>query len=135
MIRARSLFHAALPYAVLILASLLLTAACSAAPGSSAPEVSIPPGAVVITAKDRTFDTQTLVVPAGVKFPLVLINRDGEAHNVAIRTKQGFDGDVVFRHDPVTATTIVLEAGPIAAGTYYFICEVHPSMTGTVLAR
>jgi plastocyanin len=65
----------------------------------------------------------------------VLVNKDGDPHNIAIRTKQGFDGELIFRHDPITASTIVLQAGPIPAGTYYFICEVHPEMTGTVLAQ
>jgi plastocyanin len=119
------------PVFLALLGAALTLAACG---GGATPPPSFPPGAIVITAENRTFSTDELVVPAGQKFPLVLVNKDSDAHNIAIRTKQGFDGDVVFRHDPVTATTVVLEAGPIPAGTYYFICEVHPNMTGTVLA-
>lgn len=115
-----------------LLGLLLAVAGCG---GSASPPPTYPPGAIVVTAENRTFDTSELVVPAASVFPLVLVNKDGEPHNIAIRTKQGFDGELVFRHDPITASTIVLQVGPIPAGTHYFICEVHPSMTGTVLAQ
>ena len=115
-----------------LLGLLLAVAGCG---GSASPPPTYPPGAIVVTAENRTFDTSELVVPAESVFPLVLVNKDGDPHNIAIRTKQGFDGELVFRHDPITASTIVLQVGPIPAGTYYFICEVHPSMTGTVLAQ
>jgi len=115
-----------------LLGLLLAVAGCG---GSASPPPTYPPGAIVVTAENRTFDTSELVVPAESVFPLVLVNKDGDPHNIAIRTKQGFDGELVFRHDPITASTIVLQVGPIPAGTYYFICEVHPEMTGTVLAQ
>ena len=115
-----------------LLGLLLAVAGCG---GSASPPPTYPPGAIVVTAENRTFDTSELVVPAESVFPLVLVNKDGDPHNIAIRTKQGFDGELIFRHDPITASTIVLQVGPIPAGTYYFICEVHPEMTGTVLAQ
>jgi len=115
-----------------LLGLLLAVAGCG---GSASPPPTYPPGAIVVTAENRTFDTSELIVPADSAFPLVLVNKDGDPHNIAIRTKQGFDGELIFRHDPITASTIVLQVGPIPAGTYYFICEVHPEMTGTVLAQ
>jgi len=118
--------------ALLAVELLLASAACG---GAATPPPSLPPGAIVITAQDRTFDTQELILPADVRFPLVLVNKDGEPHNIAIRTKPGFDGDLIFRHDPITASTVVLEVGPIPAGTYHFICEVHPTMTGIALVQ
>lgn len=118
--------------ALVIVASSLVTAACG---GAASPAPTFPPGAIVVTTQNLTFSTRELVLPADVRFSLVLVNRDGDPHNIAIRTKPGFDGELVFRHDPITASTIVLDVGPIAAGTYHFICEVHPAMTGTVLAQ
>ena len=115
-----------------LLGLLLAVAGCG---GSASPPPTYPPGAIVVTAENRTFDTSELIVPADSVFSLVLVNKDGDPHNIAIRTKQGFDGELIFRHDPITASTIVLQVGPIPAGTYYFICEVHPEMTGTVLAQ
>jgi len=121
--------------ASLVLLGALLGAAAAACSGPATPAPTFPPGAIVLTAESQRFSTSELIVPADQRFPLVLVNKDGEPHNIAIRTKQGFDGDVIFRHDPITASTIVLDVGPIAPGTYYFICEVHPAMTGIVLAQ
>jgi plastocyanin len=121
------------PLAVLVCVGLMLAIAGCGSPASPPP--SFPPGAIVVTAENQTFSTSQLIVPADEPFTLVLVNKDGDAHNIAIRTKQGFDGELLFRHDPITASTAVLEVGPIPAGTYYFICEVHPAMTGTVLAQ
>ncbi|HEX4897411.1 MAG TPA: cupredoxin domain-containing protein [Candidatus Limnocylindrales bacterium] len=121
------------PLAALALLGLLLAVAgCG---GSASPPPTYPPGAIVVTAENRRFDTSELVVPADTVFPLVLVNKDGDPHNIAIRTKGGFDGELIFRHDPIAASTIVLQVGPIPAGTYHFICEVHPEMNGTVLAQ
>ena len=121
------------PLAALALIGVLLAVAgCG---GTAGPPPTYPPGSIVVTAENRTFSESELIVPAGVPFSLVLVNKDADQHNIAIRTKQGFDGELVFRHDPISASTIVLDVGPIPAGTYFFICEVHPTMTGTVLAQ
>ena len=122
------------PLAALIIVVGLLPALAGCG-GAASPPPTFPPGAIVVTAENRTFSTSELVIPADERFQLVLVNKDGEPHNIAIRTEQGFDGDLVFRHDPITASTVVLDVGPIPAGTYHFICEVHPNMTGTVLAQ
>jgi plastocyanin len=120
------------PAALTLLGLMLAIAGCG---GTASPPPTYPPGSIVVTAENRTFDTSELIVPAGVPFSLVLVNKDGDQHNLAIRTKQGFDGELIFRHDPISASTVILDVGPIPAGTYYFICEVHPTMTGTVLAQ
>ncbi|MBI3746166.1 MAG: cupredoxin domain-containing protein [Chloroflexi bacterium] len=111
---------------------VILLAGCG---GGATPAPSFPPGAVVVHARNRTFDTTQLIVPAETEFSLAFVNEDGDSHNIAIRTKSGFDGDVVFRFDPVSARTIVLSVGKIPKGSYFFLCEVHPNMSGTVLAR
>lgn len=118
-------------WVAIVLVALIATA-CG---GSASPPPTYPPGSIVLTAKDRKFSTTELRVPAGVPFTLVFVNEDGDTHNVAIRTKPGFDGDLILRHDPIAASTVILSVGAIPAGTYYFLCEVHPSMTGTVLAN
>jgi plastocyanin len=118
--------------ALIVLISGLALAACG---GGAAAPATYPPGAIVLTANARKFDTSQLLVPADTKFTLVFVNKEAEAHNVAIRTKAGFEGDLVFRFDPISNSTVVLEAGPIATGTYYLLCEVHPTMTGTVIAQ
>ncbi len=119
--------------AITVLVSGIALAACGGSAATAPP--SYPPGAIVVTADARKFDTSQLRVPAGSKFTLVLVNKEADQHNIAIRTKAGFEGDLLFRFDPISVSTAVLEAGPIAAGTYFFLCEVHPTMTGTVIAQ
>ena len=119
--------------ALVVLVPALVPAACGGAATAAPP--SYPPGAIVVTADARKFDTSQLVVPANARFTLVLVNEDSDQHNVAIRTMPSFDGEIVFRHDPISKSTFTTEVGPIAAGTYYFLCELHPTMTGTVVAQ
>ena len=117
-------------FAVLALVTILV-AACAGAPS---PAPTIPTGAIVVHAKDRAFDTKELQVHAGVAFPLVFVNEDGDLHNIAIRTQSGSGGDLLFRFDPVSTGTVVLTVGQIPKGNWFFLCEVHPDMWGTVFA-
>lgn len=126
----RPLHRVTLALAIPVLA--LFLAGCG---GAATPAPSYPPGAIVVTADSRKFDTAQLVIPADTRFTLVLVNKESDQHNVAIRTMPGFDGEIVFRHDPISKGTFSAEIGPIAAGSYYFLCEVHPTMTGTVVAQ
>lgn len=120
--------RAARGISLLVLASLVI-AACG---GAATPAPSWPADAIVVVAKDRTFDTKELQIKGDSETTLVLINKDSDAHNIAIRTRSGFDGDVLFRFDPVSARTIVLPVGKLPKGSYFFLCDVHPAMSGTV---
>lgn len=111
---------------------VVLVAACG---GAASPPPSFPAGAVVVHARNRAFDTSQLTIPADTEFSLAFVNEDGDMHNLAIRTKTGFDGDLIFRFDPVSSGTVILPVGKIPKGTYYFLCEVHPNMSGTVYAN
>lgn len=110
----------------------LLVAACG---GSASPPPTFPPGAIVVHARNRAFDTTQLVIPADTAFSLAFVNEDGDMHNIAIRTKSGFDGEVLFRFDPVGSGTVILPVGKIPKGNYFFLCEVHPNMSGNVVAN
>jgi hypothetical protein len=117
----------------LILILLVALAACGG-PAATA-KVTFSPGAIVITAKNIAFDRTELFLPADRSFPLVLVNEDVDPHNVAIRTQRGFEGELLFRMDTISATTVEVPAGPFAEGTYFFICDVHPVMNGTVIVQ
>ena len=89
----------------------------------------------MVTAQNLTFDTDELFLPADKSFPLVLVNKDADQHNIAIRTGRNFDGELLFRMDPFGASTVQVPAGPFAEGTYFFICDLHPVMSGTVIVQ
>jgi plastocyanin len=107
----------------------------SAAPDStgSAPTGSAAPAGATahISARNILFDTDHLAAPAGQGWVLVFANNDaGVPHNVEILDSQGTS---VFRGEVVTGpTTVSYEIPALPAGTYKFLCDVHPTMTGTL---
>lgn len=109
----------------------LLVAACG---GTASPPPSFPAGAIVVHAKNRTFDKTELQIPAATEFSLAFVNEDGDLHNIAIRTEADGKGDLLFRFDAVSSKTVVVTVGPIPKGNYFFLCEIHPTMFGTVFA-
>lgn len=124
------------PVAVLALAAVALLAACSsAALGFDQPPESLDPSSPTIGAEGVAFDRAELDVPAGRPFVLVFENREGVGHNVSIyrdptHRDRMFEG-VVFsgpgtRWYPIPA---------LAPGAYVFLCDVHPNMTGRLVAK
>jgi plastocyanin len=91
---------------------------------------------VHLAAKGLQFDQTTLNVPAGTAFTIVFDNQDaGIQHNVEIFDTKDYSGTPLFSGDLVTGpTTVSYRVGPLDAGTYYFRCVVHPTMTGTITA-
>ena len=89
---------------------------------------------VQIAASNLSFDKKQLEVPADTEFTLVFNNQEAQPHNVAILEAQG-SGNALFRGPVVTGPTeSESKVDPIAAGEYYFQCDVHPNMNGTVVA-
>jgi plastocyanin len=85
---------------------------------------------VTLTAHDIAFDTTTLTAPAGKPFKLALVNQDTAPHNVAFKDSSGKS---LWAGEPVQGPkTTVYDVPAIPAGSYTFLCTVHPTMTGTV---
>lgn len=108
-------------------------------PAPSAAPASIPPDAVTVDliALNIAFDKKDIEVKADTVFAINLDNQDpaGTPHNVELLKS---DGAVII--DPPTIdggakTTYVYQ--PLSAGTYTFICKVHPipGMTGTLTVK
>jgi cytochrome c oxidase subunit 2 len=98
----------------------------------------LPSGPVLgLVAKTIAFDRLALDVPAETGFAIEFKNEDaaGVAHDIDIRASDGTVLDDQQTIDGSTATTYVYDALP--AGTYTFICSVHPipSMTGTLTVK
>jgi plastocyanin len=111
------------------------TPAPSLAPGESpAPTASAAPAGPSIVAMGVAFTTASLTVPAGAAFDLRFDNQDaGIPHNVAIRDAAGAE---VFTGEIFPGSAVKTYQVPaIAAGSYTFVCTVHPNMRGELTAQ
>jgi plastocyanin len=116
-----------------LLALATVLAACSgttAAPGS--PAAPADPNAPVVVAKDLQFSPTSLTVKAGTAFDLVLDNQEAPPHNIQISDGTGAK---VFTGEIVSSTKVTYAVPALTAGSYTFICEVHPDMKGTLTAE
>ncbi len=125
----------ALAFGLVALAAVL--AACSgasAAPATPAASTPATPAgdAVSIVAKDMKFAQTQVSVKAGEAFSIDFDNQDGAPHNIKISDASGAQ---VFKGDIVSSTKVVYAVPALAAGSYQFLCEVHPEMKGTITAQ
>ena len=138
--------------ALMVAAALLVFAAAYAAgglfgrdangkldgPGARAVAADEPAGTPLLTirTKNVAFDTQTITVPAEQPAQIRVENEDaGIFHNIAVyRDAQA--SDLVARgklFDGPRTRDYHFAAFP--AGTYYFQCDLHPAMSGTLIAE
>jgi plastocyanin len=89
---------------------------------------------VALAAQDIAFDPTTLAAPADRPFTLEFDNRDaGIQHNVQIFDNAEFSGTALFDGELITGpATVDYAVEALPAGTYYFLCVVHPNMTGEI---
>ena len=91
-------------------------------------------GAVRVVAEGTAFDTDRLELPADEPVPLALENRGAAEHNLAIYEDDTASGEPLFTFEPFPGpATRTNTVDPLAAGEYYFRCDVHPVMEGTVV--
>ena len=99
-----------------------------------------PPGGggarVTVSAQGLQFDTDRIELPAGAPSTIHFENNDpGIQHNIAIFTDSSL-GTNLFRGEIVTGPAAIDYAiPPLDPGTYYFHCDVHPTMSGTVVVQ
>ena len=111
----------------------------SAAPSSEAPSVAAPSGSggspggdvVELSAMMIQFEQTELKAPADKPFVIRFDNKDaGTPHNVEIKDASG---QSVFKGEIFNGAAVKDYAVPaLAAGTYAFVCTVHPNMVGTL---
>jgi plastocyanin len=106
--------------------------AASAGAGSGGGTATVENGAVDMSAADLAFDVSTIEAPAGETWTITFTNNDSAPHNVAIYTEEG--GDPIVVGDVINGgETTTIEVPALDAGTYYFHCDVHPEMNGSVV--
>ena len=124
------------------LALVMVLAACSSGSDESAAAsgdttggtAEVADGAVEITAADLAFDATTIVAPAGEAFTITLVNDDSVPHNISVYVEEG--GDAVVQGDVINGgETTTVEVPALDAGEYYFVCDLHPEMNGTLVVE
>ena len=113
--------------------------ACAGSDGNgdgatAAPATQSPDGVVTVSSDNLQFSTDQIIVAAGEAFTIEYTNEESAAHNITIYTDESmteaiFVGDVINGPDEITYEIPALEPGE-----YYFQCDIHPDMNGTVTA-
>ena len=87
-----------------------------------------------VTASGIAFDTSTIDLPANQPSTIHFVNEDNATqHNIAIFPSADDLANPLFRGDLLTGPgEIDYAVDPLEAGEYYFHCDVHPTMNGTV---
>lgn len=120
--------------------ALLLVLALAACGGASEESVDtagggtaeVVGGVVEITAADLAFDATTIVAPAGEAFSTTLVNDDSAPHNLSVYVEEG--GTTVVQGDVINGgETTTVEVPSLDAGEYFFVCDLHTNMKGTVV--
>lgn len=102
----------------------------------SGPVASADSNLVTISALNITYEQSTVTAPAGKVFKIQFENKDaGTPHNVAIHQGSA-TGTELFKGTvfPGVATQ-TYDVPALTAGQYAFVCTLHPSMIGTLVAQ
>jgi cytochrome c oxidase subunit 2 len=117
------------------LANAIQKANATPPPAPSAGPSGAPEGAVVeIVAKGIAFTTQQVTAPADAPFTIHFDNQDAQVpHDVVLKDPSGNEVAASEIITGVAAADVPVPASP--AGTYQFVCTVHPTMTGTLTVQ
>ena len=86
-----------------------------------------------ITAESLAFDTDSIEVSAGETTDYTLVNEDTAIHNLAIYEGDEATGEALFTSPDIDAgAEESFPIDPLKPGEYYFQCDYHPQMAGTV---
>ena len=90
-----------------------------------------------ISARQTQFTKSTLTVPAGKKVTLEFDNRDEAIfHNVAVYEGEGLQARPIFNGEGFPGhQEKTYELRVPTPGTYVFVCDFHPNMKGTLVAK
>jgi len=138
----------------MLMSLALLVAACSGGGGSSTAAsaaasaggnggsgcdatgsgtLTVTDGDVALCANNLEFDADTIEAPANEEFTITFTNAESAPHNVAVYVEEGGEDIVIGEviSGPDATTQVVVPA--LEPGTYYFRCDVHPDMEGTIV--
>ena len=127
----------AIPYAIAPLAPGEYFFHCRLHPGTAMQgTITVQEGAggVTVVAKDTAFDTDEIQLPAETPSMLTLDNEDPFDHNLSIYEDDTASGEPLFTFEPFAGPDSKrFDVPAIPEGEYYFHCDIHPTMNGTVV--
>ena len=125
---------------VIFLLGLALVACSGGSTGSSddttgGGTIAVTDGVAELSAADTTFDASTITAPAGEAFTISFANNDSLPHNVTVYASEGGDqiGETGATINEGETTELAVEA--LEPGTYYFQCDIHPEMNGSIVVE
>jgi plastocyanin len=97
-------------------------------------KVEVGAGAVKVVAKNTAFDTDEIHLPADMPSKIAFDNEDPFDHNLSIYEDDSASGEPLFTIEQFSGpATRTKDVDPLAEGKYYFRCDIHPTMNGTVV--
>ena len=132
--------------ALVIVGVLMVLGACAktstptTTPANTTPATTATPGTPVtisLVAQGMAFDKSTITVSPGASVTINFNNKDSVAHNFALYTDSSASPPAIFQGQIITASTTTYKfTAPTTPGTYFFRCDVHPTMmTGNFIVQ
>jgi plastocyanin len=94
------------------------------------------PVTINLVAQGMAFDKKTITVPAGASVTINFNNKDTVRHNFALYNNSSAIPPAIFQGTIITgpAITVYTFKAPTTPGTYFFRCDLHPTiMTGSFI--
>lgn len=89
-------------------------------------------GGGAVTAANVEFSTDTIELEAGSQAEIEFVNEDSVEHNIAIYQDDSANEDIFVGEIIPGGQSITYTFQAPQPGEYYFQCDVHPAMDGTV---
>jgi plastocyanin len=117
-------------------AGALLIATLVACSGGGTAASATPPAEadLTVTVDSGAFEPNEIRVPAGEPFSIFFRNLDPAPHNIAIYTDESAS-ESLFVGDTIQDGATLYQVSALKPGGYFFRCDVHPEMTGTVVTE
>ena len=117
-----------------LVAIAAISAACSSASAQPVPSGPVDANGPTIVARDMAFSPSTVEIPAGKNITVHFDNQDNAPHNVAIY-RNASASEKISVGEIVTGSKADQVVPALSAGTYFFRCDVHTNMTGTIVVK
>jgi len=122
------------PLRSLLIDSLLIAVLTACSGGAPASSVVPPEADPRVTAEGNVFDAEAITLTAAETNTLSFTNLDGQPHNIAIYADESAQ-ESLFVGEMITDDAITYEIPALEPGEYFFRCDAHPAMTGTVVVE